>query len=95
MILCTIIFLIYLSNVEYHDTPGAKRLEIFNEIVFVLIMYCFVLLNGLVWDDTTKEWCGNAIVGLASFLLALNLGIIIVVSIRGLTRKCYLRRLKR
>lgn len=84
-----------MGHVEYFDTPKAKQLEIFNESVFVLIQYNFVLLHNLVWEDNTRAFLGNVIVALASFLLFLNMVVIVVVSIKGLCRKLYLKRLRK
>ena len=95
MIFSTVTYVIYLGHVEYYETPKAKLLEIVNETVFVLIQYNFVLLHNLVWEEQTRNVCGNVIVALTSLLLLLNLVVIVVVSIKGLCRKLYLRRIKK
>ena len=48
-------YIIYLGYAGFFETPGGKRLEISNEIIFVMIQYNFVLLHNLVWETETRE----------------------------------------
>ena len=95
MIFMTMLYIIYLGYQDYYETRGSKSLEITNESVFVLIQYCFVLLHNLVWEENAREMLGNLIIGFTAFLLALNMVVIIIVSIKALCRSCYLRKLKK
>lgn len=54
-----------------------------------------MLLHNLVWDEKTRETLGTLIIGLTAYLLAMNMVVIIVVSIKAICRACYLRKLKR
>ena len=47
----TVIYIIYCGYQEFYITKNGKVLEMFNESVFILIQYCFILLYELVWDD--------------------------------------------
>ena len=49
----------------------------------------------MVWDEETREQLGRVIIGLTAFLLALNMGVIIFVSIKTLCRNLKLRVLKK
>ena len=61
-----------------------------NESIFVMIQYNFVLIHELVSDHEVRNQVGNVIIGLTLFLLALNLLVIVVVTLRPAIRKCYL-----
>ena len=50
MIYMTLLYVIYLGHSEFFEQFSSKSMEIFNESVFVLIQYCFVLLANLVWE---------------------------------------------
>lgn len=91
--LLTLIYITYASYADFYDSAAAKSLETFNESVFCLIQYNFILLNNLV-ELEVAEWCGNTITGLTGILLLVNLTVISVVSIKVIWRKCYLRWLK-
>ena len=44
----TELYIIYIGHVEFYMSIGSKILEIFNESVFVLIQYGFLLLHNIV-----------------------------------------------
>ena len=50
MIYMTLLYVIYLGHSEFFEQFSSKSIEIFNESVFVLIQYCFVLLTNLVYE---------------------------------------------
>ena len=52
-------------------------------------------MHNLVWDEVTREQLGTIIVGLTAILLAMNMGVIVFVSIKGLCRNLKLRSLKK
>ena len=91
----TELYIIYIGHVEFYMSIGSKILEIFNESVFVLIQYGFLLLHNIVWDEKVREQIGNIVVGLTILLIACNMTVIIFASIRPLCRKCYLRNLRK
>ena len=94
MIYMTLLYLIYIGHAWFYETPASKSLEIFNESVFVLIQYNFVLLNNLVWEESIRDQIGNVLIGLTAFLLGTNKLVIIFVSIKAIIRKCFLRGLR-
>ena len=95
MIYMTLFQIIYLGHVEFFETRASRSLEIINESIFVLIQYNFVLLNNLVDAKDIRARSGNVIVALTSLLLLVNMGVIVVVSIKAVIWKCHLRKLKK
>ena len=95
MIFMTIMYLAYLGYADFYITSRGKTLEMLNESVFVLIQYCFVLLYELVSNDYARDVLGNLVIIFTSFLLAINLLVVIVCSVRPCLRKCYLNSLKK
>lgn len=91
----TLLYIIYLGYAEFFETRGSKSLEIINESLFVLIMYNFVLLNGLVDDPIIRDKSGNVIVVLTGIILVINMIVIIYVSVKALMWKCHLRKMKK
>ena len=94
MIYMTLLYIIFLGYAEFFETKGAKSLEIINESVFVLIMYNFVLLNNLVSEMEIRYKAGDAIILMTAGLLIINMFVIIFVSVKALSWKCRLRKLK-
>ena len=88
----TLLYISYIANMYFYDEPRSKTLEIVNECFFVLLQYNLVVLTGVVDYEDIRSLAGYLVVGLTGLLLAINLVIIIYVSIRGLIRKFYLRR---
>ena len=82
MLKLTLVYLIYLGYASFFKQFGSKALEIVNESVFVLIQYQFILLHNLVEQDAARKAIGSVIIYLTSFLLVVNLIIIIVASLR-------------
>ena len=76
---------------HFYDTPASKSLEIVNEFFFLILQYNLVILTGITEDIDSQLIAGYLIIGLAGFLLTINLIIIMIVGIRGLLRKFYLR----
>ena len=95
MIYLTMFYIMYLGYSDFYVTYRGKLLEMGNEWVFVLIQYNFVLLHELISNEAARVIIGNIIIALTSLLLAVNLAVIIVASVRPCFRKYYLRYLKR
>ena len=91
----TLLYLIYLGYAEFYELSSAKSLEIFNESIFVVIQYNFVLLGGLVDDEARIQEFGDIIMYLIVFILAVNFGFILVIVIKQLIRKIKLYRMKK
>ena len=63
--------------------------------MFILIQYQFLMLHNLVWDETIREVIGDVIIYMTSSLLAMNLVIIVVVSLRRPIRMLRLKCIRR
>ena len=48
MTFMTVVYIIYLGYQDFYASFNGKILEMFNEWVFILIQYCFILLYELV-----------------------------------------------
>ena len=88
MLFMTLLYISYIAQMHFYDTPASKSLEIVNECFFLILQYNLVILTEMVDDyDSSQLIAGYLIIGLAGFLLAINLVIIMYVSIKGLLRK--------
>ena len=95
MIAMTVLYIAYLGYSDIHLTFYGKVLEMTNESVFVVIQYGFVLLHELVQRSDIRIQIGNLIIVLTSLLLAINLVVSIVTSLRPFLRRKYLERIKK
>ena len=91
MLLLTLFYITYLGQMDFFDVPATKFIELMNESFFVLLQYNLLILTGLIEDEDLNLIAGYLIIGIGGFLLAINLVIILYVSIRAICRKCYLR----
>jgi len=55
MIFMTLLYIVYIGYSDFFETSATKTLEIFNEAIFCLIQYNFVLLNNLVDDAGVRS----------------------------------------
>ena len=91
----SVLYIIYISHMYFHDPKSSKTLEIFNESLFLLVGYHFVVFTNLLWDEKMRDLVGRTLVATTATILVLNTSIIIAVSIKAFLRKLYLWRLKR
>jgi len=63
MIVATLAYVGYLSNADFFESLQQRWLEFFNEAVFCTLMYNFVLLNNIVFEDEVRQLLGNLIIG--------------------------------
>ena len=92
MLCLTLLYISYIANMYFYDEPGSKTLEIVNESFFVLLQYNLLVLTRVIDFEDIRTLAGYLVIGISGLLLAINLVIIITVGIKGLIRKCYLRR---
>ena len=72
-----------------------NRLEITNESLTMMCVYCVIPFTGLVSDAATRYACGWPLIGLVFFLVFLNLSIIVIQGVRMMIRSCRLYMLKK
>ena len=90
----SILYIIYISHMYFHDPKSAKSIEMLNEALFLLICYHFVVFVNLLWDSNMRDVVGRSLVWTTGSILIINTAIIMFVSFRDLARKLHLMRLK-
>ena len=96
MIILTLLQISYIGFSDLHETGNSRRLELTNEFFFIVISYNFLLLSGLAAHDyAIRNMIGEFIIVQLSYLLVLNLLVILQASLSSLFQKCYLKMLKR
>ena len=88
MLCMSLLYISYIAHMYFYDISANKKLEMLNESFFVLLQYNLIVLTGMIYDEDIQLIAGYIIVGMAGLLLALNFIIIMIISIKGLIRKC-------
>ena len=84
LIFSSVLYIIYLQYVQPHDNASSVLIETFNEVILLVICYHFILLTDLVSDPYVKFKIGLSLIICVCFMIALNLTIIVFVSLRQL-----------
>ena len=87
----TVLQVMYIGHASFYETRFAKKLEMANESIYVLIQYCFVLLINLVTPLDIRDTIGYIAIALVALLFTINMAFIIYVSVKALLRKIELR----
>ena len=95
MISLSVLNLIYLGYVDFYESYWSKKIELFNECVFLTIQYTFVLLENLVAQREVREVIGFCLIALTSSLMTVNFIIVVVISVRSFYRKCQLKKIRK
>ena len=89
-----LIYSLYLGLANPHDAPLGRRMEFINEIGLQLITYHLALFPlAPTLDD--EELAGWSMIGTIGLVFAVNLVIMLGVTIGGVRRKLYLRKLRK
>ena len=73
----SVLYLCYLSHSMLFESYFSSRLEIFNEVVFLLLCYHMVLFANLVNDFQVRENIGWSFIYTGVVLVAVNLIVIL------------------
>lgn len=84
LIYSSILYIIYLHYVQPHDEESSVIIETINEVILLVICYHFILLTDLLSDPFVKFKIGLSLIICVCFMIALNLLIIVFVSLRQL-----------
>ena len=68
--------------------------EVLNEALFLIMCYHIVLFIGLVWDFEPRRRVGKSLLTLLFTFLAVNVAIIVWVSVKGFMRASKLKKFK-
>ena len=84
LIYSSIFYIIYLHYVRPHDDSSSVLVETINEVILLVICYHFILLTDLLSDPFVKFKIGLSLIICVCSMIALNLSIIVFVSLRQL-----------
>jgi hypothetical protein len=76
------LYIIYLQHVSPYDDTSAVFIETCNEVILLLICYHFILLTDLLSDPALKFKIGWSLCLCVLAMIAMNLTIIVFVSLR-------------
>ena len=93
-LITNVYYLVYVGYADPHDAPLGRRQEYMNEIFLQLTTYHLALFP-LAPTLADEELAGWSMVGSLGAVFMCNLMIMIGVTVIGLKRKCYLRKLKK
>ena len=79
-------YILYLNYVPSFKEKMSFTTEVLNEGLFLIMCYHFVLFIGLIWDQKPKRNTGTSLLVFLFVFFAVNLAIIIFVSVKGLIR---------
>ena len=93
-LITNILYTVYLGLSNPNDTPLGRRMEFMNEIGLQLITYHLALFP-LSPNSDDEALAGYSMIAAIGFVFVSNLVIMVWLSISGVKRKCYLRKLKK
>ena len=79
-IYASLLYIIYISHMYFHDPASSKSLEMLNEALFLLVCYHFVVFVNLLWDSAMRDSVGRSLVWTTGAILVMNTVIIVFVS---------------
>ena len=91
----SLLYIIYISHVYFHDPMWSRDLEMVNESIFLLVCYHIVIFVNLLWDLEKREYVGKSLVWTTGAILIMNTSIIVFVSLKDAYRKLQLMKMKR
>ena len=86
----SLISVIILEYVRPLKSSSARKNEIFNEVVMILLLYTLISFTEWGPNIETKFMLGFVTCGLVSLHLLINIGIMITSSTKGVVKKCRL-----
>lgn len=93
-LLTNLLYVVYFGWANPHDTAIGRRMEYFNEIGLQMITYHLALFPlAPTLDD--EELAGWSMIGTVGAVFLINLIVMVCITIGGIKRKLYLRKLKK
>ena len=93
-LITNILYTVYLGLSNPNDTPLGRRMEFMNEIGLQLVTYHLALFP-LAPNSDDESLAGFSMVAAIGLVFVSNLIIMVWISISGVKRKCFLRKLKK
>ena len=88
------LYVVFLGLSNPNDTPLGRRMEFMNEIGLQLVTYHLALFP-LAPNSDDESLAGFSMVAAIGLVFVSNLTIMVWISISGVKRKCFLRKLKK
>lgn len=90
-----VIYIIYINSATPHSESFSLATEVINETMFLLVCYHFVLFTNVVSDPIIRNQVGWSLITFIGAMFAFNVGVIVFVTYKGLSRKFYLKKLQK
>ena len=81
--LMSLLYLIYLFLVKPYEEPFENKLEIFNEIMYVMLTYSLLMFSDLHYNYDIKFNIGWGFIMLFMFQLSVNVLLIVYSTLKG------------
>lgn len=81
------LIMIYMGYVKPYTTLYKNKLEICNEIILLLAVYCLILFTEFVPGPEIRYKCGWAMIAVTFTLIAVNMTVVISTSIKDMVKK--------
>ena len=93
-LLSNLVYIFYFATARAHDTALSRRIEYFNEVGLQITTYHLALFP-LAVTTADEEIFGWSMIGSVCAVFAINLIIILAITIATVKRKLYLKKLKK
>ena len=80
-----------LSYIKVFVNPTQHRMELFNEVIFMNLLYCIMCFSDFLQDVEVQLTIGYIACGLVALHFIINLFLILHTTVRSLIRKVRLR----
>ena len=93
----TLAFMLYINNAPKYETPALRRIEIFNEFIFMIVQYHMIVsANNRVWvNEWIKVMVSTSMIIFIMLILVTNTVVIVISVLIDLKHSFKLWRLKR
>lgn len=81
------LLMIYTGYVSPYTTSYKNKLEICNETILLLAVYCLILFTEFVPDPEIRYQNGWAMIFVTFTLIAVNMAVVIATSIQDMVKK--------
>ena len=97
MILLSVVYIGYISQMSFYETSFQRRIEVINEwILLGMVYHWLAFLNPIIFEDhSMMKSLGESVISFITSLLGFNLLIIIWVNIKVVYAYCRRRIIKR
>ena len=87
-------YVVFVGVISPNDSKLSRRVELFNECGLQFTTYHLALFP-LAPTTADEELAGWSMIGTVGIVFVVNLGLMVVMTLSGLKRKCYLKKIKK